>query len=73
VPNTLIVHIELPGDDDGPLERAELEWMLVKAAAEIVEGGVCRPINDSNGKRIGYWALSPQKLKVDFFNKHGSS
>ena len=66
--NTLIVHIEL--DDEGEIDRARLESLLCLAAYQIAKGGVCRRIEDTNGKRYGYWAISPEKLKVDFFNKH---
>jgi hypothetical protein len=69
--STFVVHVEIP--DDGPLQRAELEWLLVKAAAQISQGGVCAPLKDRHGKRIGYWAFSPEQLKIDFFNKHRSS
>jgi hypothetical protein len=69
--NTFIVHIELP--DDTAVDRAELEHLLVGIAEEITKGGVCRPVKDREGKRVGYWAMTPEKLNIDFFNKHRSS
>lgn len=69
--NTLIVHIEM--DDDGEVDRAKLESLLSLAAYQVAKGGVCRRIEDSSGKRYGYWAICAEKLKVDFFNKHRSS
>lgn len=66
--NTLIVHIEIDGD--GELDRAKLESLLSVAAYQVARGGVCRRIEDTSGKRYGYWAITPEKLKIDFFNKH---